>query len=61
MPSKPTQALLEASGCMSSSPDSCRPLINEPPPVKGLKIRILTIIPIKGRGFINPGSTDYRP
>ena len=28
-------------------------MINKPPPVKGLNIRSLIIIPIKGRGFIN--------
>ena len=33
----------------------CRPMINKPPPFKGLDIRILIIIPIKGRGFINHG------
>ena len=32
-------------------------LINIPPPFKGLNIRIRTIIPIKGRGFINQRST----
>ena len=31
-------------------------MINEPPPFKGLIIRILIIIPIKGKGFINQGS-----
>ena len=31
-------------------------MINKPPPFKGLNIRIPTIIPIKGRGFINQGS-----
>ena len=31
-------------------------MINNPPPVKGLNIRIPIIIPIKGRGFINHGS-----
>ena len=31
-------------------------MINKPPPFKGLHIRIPTIIPIKGRGFINQGS-----
>ena len=31
-------------------------MINKPPPFKGL-IRIPIIIPIKGRGFINHGST----
>ena len=35
---------------------SCRPIINNPPPFKGLNIRIPTIIPIKGKGFINQGS-----
>ena len=32
-------------------------MINAPSPVKGLDIRILIIIPTKGRGFINQGST----
>ena len=32
-------------------------MTNKPPPCKGLKIRIPIIIPIKGRGFINHGST----
>ena len=32
-------------------------MINEPPRFKGLNIRIPTIIPIQGRGFINQGST----
>ena len=32
-------------------------MINKPPPFKGLNIRIPIIITIKGRGFINPGST----
>ena len=31
-------------------------MINKPPPFKGLNIRILTIIPVKGRRFINHGS-----
>ena len=31
-------------------------MINKPPPFKGLNIRIPSIIPIKGRGFINQGS-----
>ena len=35
----------------------CRPQIYKPPPLKGLSIRIPIIIPIKGRGFINQGST----
>ena len=30
-------------------------MINKPPPFKGLNIRILNIIPIEGRGFINHG------
>ena len=34
----------------------CRPMINKPPPFKGLDIRIPIIIPIKGREFINEGS-----
>ena len=34
----------------------CRPMINKPPPFKGLNIRILMIILAKGRGFINQGS-----
>ena len=28
-------------------------MINEPPPCKGLNIRIPLIIPTKGKGFIN--------
>ena len=32
-------------------------MINKPPPFKGLNIKIPIIIPIKGRGFINKGST----
>ena len=28
-------------------------MINEPPPFKGLNIKIPIVIPIKGRGFIN--------
>ena len=32
-------------------------MINKPPPFKGLNIRIPIVIPIKGRGFINQGST----
>ena len=31
-------------------------MINRPPPFKGLNIGISIMIPIKGRGFINPGS-----
>ena len=34
----------------------CRPMINKPPPFKGLNIRIPILIPIKGRGFLNQGS-----
>ena len=37
--------------------ESSRPMINEPPPFKGPNIRFPIIIPIKGRGFINQGST----
>ena len=33
----------------------CRPMINKPPPFKGLNI-ITIIIPIEGRGFMNLGS-----
>ena len=32
-------------------------MINKPPSFKGLNIRIPTIIPMKGRGFINQGFT----
>ena len=32
-------------------------MINEPPPFKGLNIRIPMLIPIMGRGFLNKGST----
>ena len=32
-------------------------LMNKPPPSEGLAIRIPSIILIKGRGFINQGST----
>ena len=35
----------------------CGPMINKPPPFKGLNIRIPVIILVKGRGFINQGST----
>ena len=31
-------------------------MINKPPPLKGLDIRIPILIPVKGRGFINQGS-----
>ena len=31
-------------------------MTNKPPPFKSLNIRIPTIFPIKGRGFINQGS-----
>ena len=37
----------------------CRPVINKPPPFKGLKDRIPIIVPIKVTGFINHGSA-YR-
>ena len=33
-----------------------RPTMNKPPTFKGLNIWILTIIPTKGRGFIDQGS-----
>ena len=33
------------------------PRLTNPAPLKGLDIRILIIIPIKGRGFMNQGST----
>ena len=32
-------------------------MINKPSPFKGLKTNIPIMIPIKGRGFINKGST----
>ena len=32
-------------------------MINKPPPFKRLDTRIPIIVPIKGRGFINQGST----
>ena len=32
-------------------------MIDEPPPFKGLNIRIPIIIPIQGRGLVNQGST----
>ena len=32
-------------------------MMNKPPPLKGLDIRVPTIIPIQGKGFINQGST----
>ena len=35
-------------------------MIDKPPPLKGLNIRIPVLIPIKGRGVINYGSTLYR-
>ena len=31
-------------------------MINEPPPFKGLNVRIPATIPIQGRGLINQGS-----
>ena len=34
----------------------CRPMIDKPPPFKGLNIRISMIVPIDGRGFINQRS-----
>ena len=34
-----------------------KPMISKPPPVRGLNIRIPIITPIKGRGFMNQGST----
>ena len=34
----------------------CKPMINNPPPFKGLNIRIFIIITINGAGFINQGS-----
>ena len=34
-------------------------MINTPPPLKGLNIRILIMIPIKGRGFIHQGFTLF--
>ena len=42
---------------MSSSLSCSYIMINKPPPFKGLIIRIPIIIPIKGRGVINQGST----
>ena len=36
-------------------------MINNPPPFKDLNIGIPIIIPIKGRGFLNHGSTLFRP
>ena len=33
----------------------CRPVINKPPPLKRLNIRIPILIPIKGRGFLIRG------
>ena len=30
-------------------------MINKPPPFKGNDIKIPVLIPIKGRGLINPG------
>ena len=35
-------------------------MINRPPPFRGLNFGIPIIIPIKGRGFINDGSTLNR-
>ena len=35
----------------------CRPMINKPPPFKGLNIRIPMIMPTKEKGCINQGST----
>ena len=36
-------------------------MINKPPPFKVLNIKIPIIIPIMGRGFINPGFGLHRP
>ena len=44
-------------GSMKSHSIQCRPMINKPPPFKGLNIRIPIIIPVKRRGFINHGFT----
>ena len=38
---------------LSLTSSTCRPMINLPPPLKGLNMRILMTIPVKGRGFIN--------
>ena len=35
----------------------CRPMIDNPPLFKGLKIKIPILVPIKIRGFSNQGST----
>ena len=38
----------------------CKPMMNKPRPFKGLNIRIPTIIPIKGRGFIRGLAQEFR-
>ena len=46
--------LLYSWGFLSRVPrrvSSCRPLVNKPPPFKGLSIRIPITIPIKGLGL----------
>ena len=33
----------------------CRPVINTPPPCKGLDTRIPSVVPVKGRGLLTTG------
>ena len=35
----------------------CRPMMNNPPPSKGLDLESLLIIPSQGKWFLNHGST----
>ena len=35
---------------------ACRPMINNPPPFKGLDMRIPIITPMKRKGLMNQGS-----
>ena len=44
----------EIAKCTCEFPQ-CRPVIQNPPPLKGLNIRI-PIIPLTGPGFVNQGS-----
>ena len=48
--------VLRNHGLGVSGDNKSRPMINKPPPFKGLDIRIPTILPIAGRGFMNQGS-----
>ena len=48
---------MECIGIMEKKLETTIWVIDKPPPFKGLNIRILIIIPIKGRGLINQEST----